>query len=170
MVIINESGMQFGKYQENQVFQIEKSEQYTKHLRQKEVRCCEFILLRSNKLFFIEAKETCPDQLTQGSADEKIDNYNNYIQTIIEKMRHSLELYSNILLERYSQDGVPAQMKNISKMDIRLVLIVKNAKPDWLIPFRDKIWKELRKEMQIWGIPNFCVLNEEQARKKYFIL
>lgn len=33
MIIINESDMQFGRYREEQVFQIEKSEQYTKKLR-----------------------------------------------------------------------------------------------------------------------------------------
>lgn len=54
-IIIPESDMQFGKYKEKQIFQLEKSEQYTKKLRQQGVRCCEFILLRSNKLCFIEA-------------------------------------------------------------------------------------------------------------------
>ena len=33
-VIIRESGMEFGEYDENQVFPIEASEQYTKSLRQ----------------------------------------------------------------------------------------------------------------------------------------
>jgi hypothetical protein len=170
VIIINESDMQFGRYREEQVFQIEKSEQYTKKLRQKEVRCCEFILLRSNKLFFVEAKKTCPNQLTADSDDKIVDNFNDYICKITEKMRHSLELYSNILLERYSQQGVPEQMKSISEKEICLVLVIKNAKLDWLISLRDKIAKELRKEMQIWKIPSFCVLNEEQARKKHFII
>ena len=44
-IVIPESDMQFGKYKEKQIFQLEKSEQYTKKLRQQGVRCCEFILL-----------------------------------------------------------------------------------------------------------------------------
>lgn len=38
-VTILKSEMQFGEYKENQVFQIEKSEQYTKNLSQQSVRC-----------------------------------------------------------------------------------------------------------------------------------
>ena len=49
-VIIPESDMEFGEYKENQVFHIEESRQYTEKLRQQGVRCCEFILLRSNRL------------------------------------------------------------------------------------------------------------------------
>lgn len=64
-VIIPESDMEFGTYQEKQVFRIEESEQYTKKLRQQGVRCCEFILLRSNKLLFIEAKKVIPTQLME---------------------------------------------------------------------------------------------------------
>ena len=51
-----------------------------------------------------------------------------------------------------------------------LILIAKNAEIAWLDPFRDKFRKELRKEMRIWKIPDFIILNEEQARKKQFIL
>ena len=45
-VIIRESGMEFGEYDENQVFRIEASEQYTKSLRQNGIKSCEFILRR----------------------------------------------------------------------------------------------------------------------------
>lgn len=55
-------------------------------------------------------------------------------------------------------------------MNMRLILIAKNAEIAWLDPFRDKFRKELRKEMRIWKIPDFIILNEEQARKKQFIL
>ena len=57
-VTILESEMQFGKYKEEQVFQIEKSKQYTEKLRQQGVRCCEFILLRKKKLYVVEAKQS----------------------------------------------------------------------------------------------------------------
>lgn len=169
-VIIPESDMQFGEYNENQIFYIEDSEQYKQKLRQNGVRSCEFVLLRGNRLCFVEAKKSCPNQITANSSNEKKIKYHEYIQEIVEKMRHSLNLYANILMKRYSQDGVSEQMKNVKDLDIRLVLVVKNAETVWLDPFRDKFRNELRKEMQIWKIPEFIILNEEQARKRRFII
>ena len=52
-VIIRESGMEFGEYDENQVFRIEASEQYTKSLRQNGIKSCEFILRRGLSLIHI---------------------------------------------------------------------------------------------------------------------
>ena len=103
-------------------------------------------------------------------SDMQFGEYQEYIQEIVEKMRHSLNLYANIVLKRYSQDGMPDQLKDAENLNMRLILIVKNAEIAWLDPFRDKFRKELRKEMRIWKIPDFIILNEEQARKKQFIL
>ena len=103
-------------------------------------------------------------------SDMQFGEYQEYIQEIDEKMRHSLNLYANIVLKRYSQDGMPDQLKDAENLNMRLILIVKNAEIAWLDPFRDKFRKELRKEMRIWKIPDFIILNEEQARKKQFIL
>lgn len=103
-------------------------------------------------------------------SDMQFGEYQEYIQEIVEKMRHSLNLYANIVLKRYSQDGMPDQLKDAENLNMRLILIVKNAEIAWLDPFRDKFRKELRKEMRIWKIPDFIILNEEQARKKQFSL
>ena len=169
-VTILESEMQFGEYKENQVFQIEKSEQYTKKLRQRGVRCCEFLLLRDNKLCFIEAKKSYPDPLIGCSSDERKEQYHKDIREIVEKMRHSLELYANILLKRYSQEGVSELMRNVETLEMRLILVIKNADASWIAPLQDVFRKELRAEMQIWKIPDFIILNEEQARKKHLIV
>lgn len=167
-IIIPESDMKFGTYQEKQVFRIEESEQYKKKLRQQRVRCCEFILLRSNKLLFIEAKKSYPDPINGIIKDE--NQYNTDIKEIVEKMRHSLDLYANILLNRYAQDGVSEEMKNIENLTIRLVLVIKNADKSWIIPLQEKFRKELYPEMHIWKIQDFIILNEEQARKKRLIV
>lgn len=103
-------------------------------------------------------------------SDMQFGEYQEYIQEIVEKVRHSLNLYANIVLKRYSQDGMPDQLKDAENLNMRLILIAKNAEIAWLDPFRDKFRKELRKEMRIWKIPDFIILNEEQARKKQFIL
>lgn len=168
--IYDESGMKLGEYEENNVFHIEKSTQYTGKIRQLGIKTCEIVLLHNGRLCFVEAKTTCPNQITAESSEEKRDKYNEYIQDITDKMRHSLNLYANILMERYSQEGLSEQMRDVKERAIYLVLIVKNAESAWLDPFRDKFRKELSKEMIIWNISEFFVLNEEQARKKHFIL
>lgn len=171
-VIILESGMQFGEYKEEQVFQLEKSGQYTKKLRPNGIKCCEFILRRKNKLYFIEAKKSCPKQIIADTPEEKITKYKEYIQDIALKMKHSLALYANILFERYETKGVPEllQERNMSNIDIRLVLVVKNAEKEWLIPFQDVFRKVLKDELRIWKIPDFVVINETTAREKYFVI
>lgn len=85
-VVITESDMQFGKYPENFIFQIEDSAQYTEKLRQNGVRSCEFILRRGNNLCFVEAKTSCPNQITANSSEEKKIKYQEYIQEIVEKI------------------------------------------------------------------------------------
>lgn len=154
-VTIFESDMQFGEYKEEQVFQIEKSEQYTKKLRQQSVRCCEFILLRSKKLCFIEAKTSYPDPQNAKTSAEKKEQYLEDIQEITEKMRHSLNVYASILLNRYSQEGVSEAMRNVEELEIRLILIIKNAKKTWIAPLQDVFRKELKAEMRIWKVTDF---------------
>lgn len=85
-------------------------------------------------------------------------------------MRHSLQLYANIVLNRYSQDGVSEGMKNAESLEIRLILVIKNADKSWIVPLQDVFRKELNAEMRIWKVPDFIILNEEMARKKHFIV
>lgn len=171
-VIISESDMQFGEYEEEQIFQLEKSSQYTKKLRPNGIKSCEFILRRDNKLYFVEAKKSCPRQIEAGTSEEKRIKYRKYIYDIVLKMRHSLALYSNILLERYDTEGMPELLRerNLSDLEIRLVLVVKNAEKGWLAPFQDVFRNELRDELRIWKIPGFSIINEEAARNKRFII
>lgn len=62
-VIIEESGLRFGEYHENQVFQIETSEQYTKSLRQNGIKTCEFILRKGKSFIFLKQNNHVQDRL-----------------------------------------------------------------------------------------------------------
>lgn len=172
MVIINESDMRFGKYSEEDVFYIEKSDQYQNSLRGNGVKSCEFILKKADTLYFVEAKSSCPNQITADSSKEKREKYNEYIADIIDKMRHSLALYANILLKRHDATGIPNNFleTDLSAKQIKLVLVVKNAEEMWLIPLKEKLNKELKREAKIWKYTDFYVINEEQARKKCFVI
>lgn len=177
-VIITESELQFGEYHENQVFRIEKSEQYTKSLRQNGIKTCEFILRRGKKLYFFEAKQSCPRQVVGDiPADEKekrTEAYNKFIEEIVLKMRHSLSLYGNILLKRYSQDSIS---ENLAKSDlsdslIYLILVINPQEGDWEPEpeLQDDLRLHLKDEMRIWKIQSLFVITPQQAREKHFII
>ena len=136
------------------------------------IKSCEFILRRENKLYFVEAKSTCPKQITAETTEEKKEKYQTYIQDIVLKMRHSLTLYSTILLRRYSEDGLSELLRqtDMSNLQIVLVLVVKNAEKERLIPFQDVFRRELKDEMKIWKISGFIVINDAKARDKQLVI
>ncbi len=83
-------------------------------------------------------------------------------------MKHSLELYSSILLRRYPDDGVPESLSEsaLSNADMKLVLVVENTKKEWLVPFEDVFNRSLQAELRIWKIQRVFVINEQMAREK----
>ena len=171
-MIIEESDMRFGDYPDEMVFYIERSSQYTNQLMPNGVKICEFILKRANTICFVEAKKTCPKQITAESPEEKKKKYQEYIADITDKMRHALSLYANILLKRYESEQVPQKLlqNDLSGQEIKLILVVKNAQTDWLIPLRDVLDRELKKDSRIWRCSQFYVINEEKAREKHFVI
>ncbi|MCD7717345.1 MAG: hypothetical protein LUI39_13050 [Lachnospiraceae bacterium] len=170
-VVIHESDMDFGVYEDDQVFQIEKCQQYQKSLKPNGIKSCEFILRKGNKLYFVEAKTSCPQQINTNSSEEKIKKYQDYVSDILLKMRHSLNLYSAILFSRYSNEGISKTMmdSDLSDLEIRLVLVVKNAEKEWLAPFVDVFNKALYSELQIWKPSRVFVMNESTAKQKGLI-
>ena len=175
-VIIEESGLRFGEYYEDQVFQIETSPQYTKSLRDNGIKSCEFILRKGKKLYFFEAKSSCPRQIMKDipDKDEKKKQYDEFIEEIVLKMRHSLALYGNILLKQYSQDKVPEKLADpdLSNTLIYLVLVINPQEGDWEPEpeLQDDLRLHLKDEMRIWKIQSLFVITPQQARKKQFII
>lgn len=177
-VIIQESGMQFGEYNDNQVFQIEKSKQYTKNLRSNGIKSCEFILRRGKKLYFIEGKSSCPRQVVENIPDdkkkEKIKKYNEFIDEITLKMRHSLSLYGNILLKRHTQEDVPPDLADpdLSDSALYLILVINPQNGTWEPEpeLQDDLRHQLECEMKIWNITSLFVINAQTARDKHFII
>ena len=102
-----------------------------------------------------------------------LKKYNEYIDDITTKMRHSLDLYASILLERHSAEGVSQEMleNKLSGQDadINMILVVKDAEKEWLVSLKEKLEKELGRERRIWKAQLF-VINEEQARKKRLVM
>lgn len=177
-VIIEESGMSFGEYDESQVFQIETSKQYTKCLRQNGIKSCEFILQNEKKLYFFEAKSSCPRQMAGDIPDDKIKEkkkaYDTFIEEIVLKMRHSLSLYGNILLRRYSGENIPANMANpdLSNTKIYLILVINPQNGTWEPEpeLQDDIRRHMAADLKIWKIESLLVISAQTAREKRFII
>ena len=167
-----ESEMMFGPYAVDEVFRIEKSPQYTESLMPNGVKSCEFILSRGNTICFVEAKKSCPKQITADTPEEKKQKYKEYIEEITDKMRHSLALYANILLKRHDPAGIPAKLlhQDLSKKKIKLILVVKNAEDAWLVPLQEVLSRNIRQEARIWKCAQFFVMNEARARAKQLVL
>lgn len=85
---ITESHMEFGEFEESNVFHIEESSQY-KLIKTHGVSCCEFILLRDDKLFLVEAKESCPravrEGYPEGEKEKQLKNFQDFITEITTK-------------------------------------------------------------------------------------
>lgn len=177
-VIIEESGMRFGEYEDNQVFQMETCEQYTKSLRENGIKSCEFILRRGKKLYFFEAKSSCPRQIVgdipPDEKEQKKKAYDEFIEEIVLKMRHSLSLYGSILLKRFPQENVPANLADadLSNRLIYLVLVINPKEGDWKPEpeLQDDLRLHLKDEMRIWKIQSLFVITQQEARNKYFII
>lgn len=75
------------------------------------------------------------------------------------------------MLNRYDFEGVPSLLRNkdLSEVHMCFVLVVKNAKTEWLIPYKERVSRELKDVCSIYKMPDILVINEEIARKKKLI-
>lgn len=76
-VYITESGMVFGPFSKESVFRIENCDLYLTKYRQNGIKTCEFVLQRDGKLYFIEAKKTCPNHSVAMQDEDKQKNMMN---------------------------------------------------------------------------------------------
>ena len=164
-IIINESGMQFGPYAEDCCFHIEKSSLYQRI--QDNVLMAEFLFLREKPdrdiVFVIEAKSSSPRQ--------ESSTFDDYIESIREKLTNGLTLYLAARLSRHpnAQVQMSALFQNLdlSKTDFRLLLIINGHQEGWLPPLHDALREALRSTVKVWGLSatSVAVLNDDMARK-----
>lgn len=175
MITITESEMTFGPFPEENVFQIEKSPCYNKLWKCWGVKTCEFILLKDNNLFFIEAKSSSPRAPSPSDVfdrtSQQFSRFRTYITDIAQKMTDSLNILASILLNRASQKEdlqCPDNLRSLmlAQVDIVLVLVIKNAKKEWLFPLQDALNKQMKAFLVIWNIRQVLVINETMLRKK----
>lgn len=89
-------------------------------------------------------------------------------------MRHSLALYGNILLKRYTQEGLTSNMADtdLSDYSIKLILVINTKGEKWTPApeLRDAIEQYLKEEIKIWKTAPFLVITQEEAKEKGLIM
>ena len=165
-MIIEESGVEFGDFNPNDFFHIEKSA-YLVHTEN--IKRCEFIWLNRNKntLFFVEAKSSAPDPT-------KKEDFDIYIAKIVSKFSNSVQLFAFGALGKIQQldDEIPDGIKSVDWASVRckLLLIIPtycDEKAKWLPPLAEVIRKEMKVQRKLWDIPysDIVVVNMKQARQ-----
>lgn len=166
MKIITESEMNFGKFDETDLFHIEDSKIY------KEIgsgiKTVEFILKYNEKsIVFLEAKKSCPNAANRCTSEEKKQKFEEYYSSVTEKFIASLQIYLAAILDRFQNtDEIGEKLKSVSDMkDIQLkfILVIKNAEDiTWLAGPAAELKARLLQIRKIWNV-EIAVLNEELA-------
>lgn len=165
-MMIPESEMNFGPFEEAALFQIEKSKIY-KDLGTG-IKTVEFILrYAEDSIVFLEAKKSCPNAANRYESEEKGEKFEEYYASITEKFVASLQIYLTTILDKYENTSeVGTKLQNVHSLrDIQLkfILVVKNAKDvTWLAGPLAELKARLLQIRKIWGV-EVAVLNEELA-------
>lgn len=168
MKIITESEMNFGKFDEENLFHIEDSKIY-KDLGDG-IKTVEFILKwKKNEILFLEAKTTCPNSANKNESMEKTQKFEEYYSEITEKFIDSLQVYLAAVMGRYQDlTEIGAELRSVDSMkeiQLKFILVVKNAKDiTWLAGPLAELKARLLQVRKIWGV-EVAVLNEELARE-----
>ena len=168
-ITIDESGMTFGPYPSERCFHIEKSTLYT-DIRQG-VKMAEFLLLRADSdrpamLWVVEAKSSSPRPKSE-------PDFSQFIAEVREKWIDALSLTLASLLGRHRQAGTelpdPFKTLDLSRFDVRFVLVINGHRKDWLPPIQAALQKSLRPLVRIWRFApiSVAVLNDELALKHH---
>lgn len=168
MKVITESEMNFGKFDEADVFHIEDSKIYNN--LGSGIKTVEFILkYDENSIVFLEAKKSCPNAANRHESEEKEQKFEEYYSSITEKFIASLQIYLAAILDKYQDvSEVGDRLRNVDSMkniQLKFILVVKNAENiTWLAGPLAELKARLLQLRKIWGV-EVAVLNEELARE-----
>ena len=156
MKIITESEINFGKFDETDLFHIENSKIY-KDLGSG-IKTVEFVLkYDENSIVFLEAKKSCPNAANRYESEEKGQKFEEYYSSITEKFIASLQIYLATILDKFQNtEDVRDKLRTVNSMkDIQLkfILVVKNAEDiTWLAGPLAELKARLLQIRKIWGV------------------
>ncbi|HBF34842.1 TPA: hypothetical protein DDW35_09800 [Candidatus Sumerlaeota bacterium] len=173
MITISESGMNFGPFDEESCFYIEKSELY---LRVKQdAQTAEFLCLHEGKkgtrrILLVEAKSSSPRPETQ-------PNFNEFLDEIVGKMLDSFSLFIAACLGRHEEsktNAIPAKFRelNLGTADFHFVLVIRGHQKRWCVTLQEELYKKLRPTIRKWALSPtaIAVINDADAQQQYGLI
>ncbi|MBU5436331.1 hypothetical protein [Pseudoflavonifractor sp. MSJ-37] len=164
---VEESGMIFGPFPEEQFYHLERSSLYQNTGKQNGVCTVEFLLSRNERfLTFLEAKSSSPRP-----GGDRQERFQAFIHEIAAKFLHSFDLYLSAALGRHEDCAdLPDSFRGLdrSAVTFQFVLVIKGHKEEWLPPIRAALEQVLRAHRRIWA-SKVVVLNDTMARKQALI-
>ena len=160
--------MDFGKFDEADLFHIENSKIY-KNLGSG-IKTVEFVLkYDENSIVFLEAKKSCPNTANRHESVEKAQKFEEYYSSITEKFVASFQIYLAAILNKYqdiSEIGDKLQsVDSMKDIQLKFILVIKNVEDiTWLAGPLAELKARLLQLRKIWGV-EVAVLNEELARE-----
>ena len=167
MKTIHESGIDFGPYQEENLFPIETSKLYA--ALGDGLKTTEFVLRQNRNVIFVEAKTNAPNPENRDSSTEKRRRFEQFYTEVPDKFVDSLGVYTAALLKRYadiSEIGANLRPSDLADAKIIFALIITNpaAQIDWLPPMKAELEHRLSRWLKIWNV-EVVVCNQELARR-----
>lgn len=165
MIEIEESGILFGPFAEDLVYENDKSKVLPRY-----VKAVEFTLLNNagNRLVFVEAKSSWSNPANKEDFEHNAD-------AVVEKMVDSLSTLAAAHLGKQPdiKNELPGKIRSFKwqKCDIYLRLVIPTFKDSWLPPISDALRTKLKHFLASFGIPanHFQVVNERMARQQKLI-
>lgn len=181
-ISFEESGVTFGYFNRNYCFRIEKSDFYKNTLQQHGIKTTEFLLLRDNKLFVVEAKTSTPNpsskdlHKTCSICDNKTTGWNIYLDALLKKYNDTLSMQVLLNLNRLDNTNVlPSNfIFNWQDIPIYLVLVITSEEEhyrnkDFINHIQILLRQKMKSLLKLWNV-ELLVLNKEMAIKRKFIL
>lgn len=167
MHVIEESGILFGKFEQDRLLVIENSSIQKK--AGKGIKTVEFLYLtENNNLLFLEAKKSCPNVANRDETIEKQIKYEEYFSDIADKFIDSLNMFAATALGRNNEcndvGAVWWSKRTYENVEIKLILVVANAEEEWLQGPKIELERRLLRVRKIWNA-DILVLNKQMAQK-----
>lgn len=170
MTTVTESGLTFGPFEDDDLFEVEKSTIYQSI--QQNVPIAEFVFLRRANnpvVFTVEAKKSSPQP------GNHVD-FDDFITEIVQKLTNTFSITHALVLGRHP-DYLDVISDRFRCLDLRscghkLVLVINGHKDEWLPPLKAALQNELRPLIKTWGLgaDSVLVLNEGLARRHGLII
>ena len=156
---VRESGMDFGPFPHDTLFQIENSA-LIKRLGAG-LKVSEMVVFWQDKICVIEAKSSSPK-------NEDLQRFSEFCAEIREKLQNSLLLTFAMQAGRHgekAQQELPVKLREApTGTEVLFLLVIRGHQKGWLPPIQDGLNRALSTVLRCFGTSKLLVLNDEQAR------